>query len=175
MSGPIGPCIVSGCDRLGNVPGASRGMCRPHYQRFRATQAGPCIMPDCATLQRARGLCPKHLSRLRNHGTLDLPSVADRFWPQVRPGAVPIYRPDLGPCWLWGGTVGSKGYGRLTPHRGLNLLAHRWAYEHMVAEIPDGLQIDHLCRVRHCVNPYHLEPVTRAENLRREHEARRAA
>ena len=46
-------------------------------------------------------------------------------------------------------------------------LVHRWAYEALVAPIPDGLTIDHLCRVRHCVNPAHLEVVTLAENIRR--------
>jgi len=45
--------------------------------------------------------------------------------------------------------------------------AHRWAYETCVGSINDGLQIDHLCRVRECVNPDHLQPVTHAENMRR--------
>lgn len=46
-------------------------------------------------------------------------------------------------------------------------MAHRMAYEELVGPIADGLQIDHLCRVRCCVNPAHLEPVTQAENIRR--------
>ncbi len=45
--------------------------------------------------------------------------------------------------------------------------AHRVAYELSVADIPDGLELDHLCRVRHCVNPSHLEPVTPHENWAR--------
>jgi hypothetical protein len=48
------------------------------------------------------------------------------------------------------------------------VLAHRWAYEHFIGPIPAGLEIDHLCRVRHCVNPAHLEPVTKSENRRRQ-------
>jgi hypothetical protein len=45
--------------------------------------------------------------------------------------------------------------------------AHRWSYEHFVGPIPEGLHIDHLCRVRRCVNPDHLEPVTPKENYLR--------
>lgn len=45
--------------------------------------------------------------------------------------------------------------------------AHREAYKAFKGEIPDGLELDHLCRVRNCVNPDHLEPVTRLENARR--------
>jgi hypothetical protein len=55
-----------------------------------------------------------------------------------------------------------KGYGRYS-HR----FAHRIAYELLVEPVPEGLVIDHLCRVRNCVNPAHLEPVTNEENLRR--------
>jgi hypothetical protein len=73
--------------------------------------------------------------------------------------------PNTG-CWLWTGCLTSKGYG----HFGLNrraILAHRAAYELLVGPIPSGLELDHLCRVRSCVNPAHLEPVTHAENVRR--------
>lgn len=68
-------------------------------------------------------------------------------------------------CWLWTGTIGAGGYGRW-PHRN-NLTAHRVSYELHRGPIPAGLQIDHLCRVRHCVNPDHLEAVTQAQNARR--------
>lgn len=50
--------------------------------------------------------------------------------------------------------------------------AHRWAYLHFVGKIPAGLDLDHLCRNRWCVNPEHLEPVTRSENLTRGYAAR---
>jgi hypothetical protein len=65
-------------------------------------------------------------------------------------------------CWLWLGTIAPNGYGKFG-----GLCAHRIAYEIHVGPIPAGLQIDHLCRVRHCVNPSHLEAVTQQENIRR--------
>ena len=71
-------------------------------------------------------------------------------------------------CWLWTGTLGPGGYGRLR-HSELrkSVAAHRFAYELLVGPIPEGLQIDHLCRVHGCVNPAHLEPVTGKENQHR--------
>lgn len=68
-------------------------------------------------------------------------------------------------CWLWLGYC-SNGYGQVG--RGGQLhKAHRYAYESLVGPIPLGLELDHLCRVRNCVNPAHLEPVTRRENILR--------
>lgn len=70
------------------------------------------------------------------------------------------------PCWLWNGALIQGGYGRY--QRGpKGQPAHRAYYEKLVGPIPDGLDLDHLCRVRRCVNPSHLEPVTAAENTRR--------
>lgn len=69
-------------------------------------------------------------------------------------------------CWLWTASLNNFGYGNFSLH-GKPTLAHRAAWEIYVAPIPAGLHIDHLCRVRHCVNPEHLEVVTRAENMRR--------
>lgn len=94
--------------------------------------------------------------------------AAERFWAKVEktPG-----------CWLWRGSHNMRGYstfhveaGRSEPKK---VLAHRYAYELLVGPIPDGLQIDHVCRNKGCVNPEHLEPVTPSENMRRGYEARR--
>lgn len=68
--------------------------------------------------------------------------------------------------WLWTAAVDPTGYGRFSVGGGM-LYAHRWAYEAFVGPIPDRQQIDHLCRVRRCVNPLHLEAVTQRENLLR--------
>jgi len=69
-------------------------------------------------------------------------------------------------CWLWAIAFNRGGYGRATQH-GRAASAHRAVYEAFVGPIPPGLQIDHLCRNRLCVNPAHLEPVSAKENIRR--------
>ena len=75
------------------------------------------------------------------------------FWAKVKKTA---------DCWIWIGGVTSKKYGSLH-----NVIAHRYAYEQAKGKIPDGLTIDHLCKQKLCVNPDHLEAVTRWENVRR--------
>ena len=86
-----------------------------------------------------------------------------RFFQFVR------YEP-LTECWEWTGTT-VEGYGTFAGDRGHERnepeMAHRFAYELLVGPIPEGLTLDHLCRVRHCCNPEHLEPVTSAENTAR--------
>lgn len=74
-------------------------------------------------------------------------------------------------CWLWIASTARGGYGQFNDGRTMRR-AHRWAYEHFVGPIPEGLDLDHLCRVRACVNPAHLEPVTRSVNLKRGYAAR---
>lgn len=70
-------------------------------------------------------------------------------------------------CWTWIGYLDKCGYGRLSIPPEKVLYAHRLAFEHFTGPIPDGLQLDHLCRNRGCVNPAHLEPVTSRENTLR--------
>ena len=69
-------------------------------------------------------------------------------------------------CWLWTGAVARNGYGQVGIDKRTRS-AHRVSYETFVGPIPRGLQLDHLCRVRRCINPAHLEPVTRDENQAR--------
>lgn len=69
-------------------------------------------------------------------------------------------------CIVWIGSINNFGYGQFG-HNGRLVMAHRWSYEDNVGPIPDGLELDHLCRVPSCVNPDHLEPVTHAENITR--------
>lgn len=65
-------------------------------------------------------------------------------------------------CWIWMGALSPKGYAKIN-----GKIAHRSSYEAYIGPIPDGLQLDHVCRVRCCVNPHHLEPVTLQVNVAR--------
>lgn len=69
---------------------------------------------------------------------------------------------DVDGCWEWMGGFLPDGYGQMG-----GTTAHRYVYEKLVESVPSDLQVDHLCRNISCVNPDHLEPVTRAENMRR--------
>ena len=87
-----------------------------------------------------------------------------RFWSKVD---------RTGECWVWTGTAAEGGYGHFKiSGTTLSAMAHRVAYRVLVGPIPDGLQLDHLCRNPPCVNPAHLEPVTARENIRRAMEAK---
>lgn len=81
----------------------------------------------------------------------------ERFWPKVS---------KAGACWLWTSSTFRSGYGAFR-YDGQMRVAHRFAYELLVGRVPDHLQLDHLCRVRHCVNPEHLEAVPPQVNLLR--------
>ena len=69
-------------------------------------------------------------------------------------------------CWLWTANTHTQGYGKIKIAK-KTMLAHRVSYELYVGKIPDGLHIDHLCRQTACVNPHHLEAVTKRENTLR--------
>ncbi len=84
--------------------------------------------------------------------------LPQRFWDKVQ-------REPNG-CWRWIATISQRGYGQVRSNYRL-YSSHRLAYTSLVAPIPTGLDIDHLCRNRACCNPAHLEAVTRSVNLRR--------
>lgn len=138
------------------------------------------MKPLCAVLGCGRKVddlswCHGHYERQRRGAPLGGPFLdtpEKRFWAKVdKNGPVPSRRPDLGPCWLWIGAQagpdpkvdpGGK-YGRFyiggTTHQ-----AHRVSYEWAGNTIPAGYEVDHLCSVRLCVRPSHLEAVTPYEN-----------
>jgi hypothetical protein len=133
------PCAIDGCERLE----ASRGWCNIHYQRW--YKYGDVTVSQCI------------------HGDDER-----RFWSKVDKNG-PVVSDGLGACWLWTASIGLFGYAqiRMGGRGGQMVLVHRWSYEHTVGPIPAGSQLDHLCRVRHCVRPEHLEPVTAKVNTER--------
>jgi len=120
-----------------------------------------CLHDGCARRVYARGRCKHHYDRDRRSGAMPVLLVhgndEERFWAKVQKTET---------CWLWTASLNRSGYGKFHAS-GRFAFAHRWSYEHFIRQIPDGLVIDHLCRVPACVNPDHLEPVTHQENILR--------
>jgi len=83
--------------------------------------------------------------------------VDTKFWPKVS---------KTGTCWLWGGTLDESGYGHYQVSNE-RFTAHRVSYILAYGRVAKELVIDHLCRIKHCVNPDHLEAVTNGENVLR--------
>lgn len=84
--------------------------------------------------------------------------ASERFWAKVAKSEG---------CWIWTGAKIGRGYGNFSLTPGHTVLAHRWSFVNAGGVIPEGHQIDHLCLVKLCVKPDHLEAVTGAENMRR--------
>lgn len=126
-----------------------------------------CSVEECPRTSATRGWCDKHYRRWKAHGDptktlrpqLVRGSVKLRFWSKVQ-------LPDDNGCMLWTDAVDDDGYGVFN-FFGKQKRTSRLAYELLVGPIPEGLTIDHTCRVRRCAAIAHLEPVTVAENTRR--------
>jgi hypothetical protein len=90
-------------------------------------------------------------------------TVEERFWEKVdRDGPFPS-DPSLGRCWIWIATPTQHGYGRFNIE-GRRFLAHRLAFQLIKKETIEGLELDHICHRRSCVNPEHLRIATHADN-----------
>lgn len=130
-------------------------------QKQIALETAKCSIPGCDKPVDSRGWCELHYTRWQRHGDplfCHVVPMPERFWAKVE---------KTDHCWLWHGAVSSyTGYGSIG-HNGKTCVAHRMAYLLVKGAIPDGLELDHLCRNRLCVNPDHLEPVTHLENMRR--------
>lgn len=133
-------CSVEICER----PARTRGWCQAHYMRW--WYSGD-VAPE------------RPIERHSSDAEMRYAERADQQ------GPVPEGRPDLGPCWVWGGAR-SGGYGRMSV-AGKDTLVHRWAYERFVGPVPERFDLDHLRRNKACVNVAHLEAVTHQENTLR--------
>jgi len=181
MAQTDGICKIEGCEKQR----FRREMCSMHYsrlQRYGDLEAvhkpgeprslGACSVGGCGRSAVARDLCGKHYQRWKKSGDplivkLDRNRTdQERFWSFVnKEGPEPACRPGLGSCWLWtGGT--SDGYGMFSMG-GRNVHAHIVSFTWARGEIPAGWERDHLCRVRHCVRPEHMEAVPHQVNVQR--------
>lgn len=162
-------CSVDGCENSH----VAKGLCDRHYRRWR-NHGDPlagrnfgltsCSVEGCARSHYGRGWCRVHYNRWRQTGDPSGGGPLRIFGDDDARFRSKVDRAET--CWLWTGALNNSGYGTIKIN-GVTVGAHRHSFELAGRVIPDGLDLDHLCSVRRCVNPDHLEPVTRAENLRR--------
>jgi hypothetical protein len=169
-------CTIEGCENTRK----SRGWCAKHYARWSKhgdpliafapkdpVDAKSCAIDGCNNAHVARGWCNMHYKRWSAYGNPEFTHMPDRlmgtpeerFWPKVD---------AEGDCWVWTKYRDKDGYGTFTAAGpGKSTRVHKFAWQTLVGEVPDGYELDHLCRNRPCCNPDHLEVVTHAENMRR--------
>lgn len=163
-------CSINGCDRKAQT----RGWCPMHYARWRRSgdpgssipviqryTGSSCSVDGCETRAVSRGLCRLHYGRLYKTGSVEYrpPTPTDLLQAKYVTDAA-------AGCWMWTAYINPDGYG-MFKHRGAMRLAHGASYELHIGPVPDGLELDHLCRNRACVNPDHLEPVPHKVNVQR--------
>lgn len=140
-----------------------------------------CWVDECPVLSSKWGLCSNHAAlweqehprkKTAIHGSLE---KKFEFYVERSTEECSTWGAQLTGCWHWGGTLSENGYGLISgPQRegsdtpsSTPIRAHRFSYETTHGPVPDGLEVDHRCRVRPCVNPAHLEAVTsQVNNLR---------
>lgn len=156
-------CTYPACAK----PQHGKGYCRGHCAQLQRGKAlaplkvrrASCDFPECSRKHYAGGACRAHYDQLRRRNAQEpLPerplTPHDRFWAKVD---------TSGDCWLWLGAK-VRGYGMFGGIGGGHVYAHRLAYAELVAPVPAGVEIDHMCHNRACVNPGHLRLASKAEN-----------
>lgn len=156
-------CSVDECPR----PVYGRGWCNKHWQRWRKHGdpqyvAPPkprptCSVSECDRVVDARGMCSMHYKRWKAHGDPGYKaSAADRFWKRVEKSSG---------CWLWDKPIQRHGYGRFRNESGVEEPVHRFSFRLHGGVVAPEQDVDHICGVRHCVNPSHLRVASRKQNL----------
>ena len=135
-----------------------------------------CVSCQSVRSHEGRGLSSLCYQRHRRNGTLDL--FARKLHQSLAEWLADIDRSDPDACWLWPGSTNEDGYG-ISWVRPRMHLAHRAVYRHLVGPIPENMTLDHMCHDskicregldcphRRCVNPAHLVPASRVDNIRR--------
>lgn len=136
----------------------------PRLRAYQQPGRDDCSLEGCDKACYCKGLCTRHYGKLRRHGSTD-DRLGDSASLAVRIKRSVVIDEETG-CWMWQGGLRGGGYGRLSVHD-RSAPAHRVSFEVFRHPIPDGRVLDHLCRVRSCVNPWHLEVVTQHENTMR--------
>lgn len=124
-----------------------------------------CIVENCQNASTARNMCHTHYTTWRRNNFEQIEPTAwrkepaERFW-------IKVNKAGAEECWPWVGGFDAYGYGSFNDGQ-KTVKSHRFAYEQLIGNLSAGLSLDHLCRNRACVNPHHMEQVTRGENVLR--------
>lgn len=148
---------MDGCQEQQRV----KGYCMYHYRRTRPA----CSVEGCESVQIGGGMCSRHYRRVRLYG--DAGTALRSPWGSTGWERLEhfVERGEPDECWDFKGCL-KAGYGVVLINH-VQHQAHRLAYVATYGPVPEGLEIDHLCRNKRCVNPAHLEAVTRSQNMRR--------
>lgn len=161
-------CTVAECARP--VLNKAKQLCSPHYQQqWRGqpfTEPVPrwkghkCSVEGCDEAVRSVGLCSVHYDRKITTGDVG-PAHRKQFSDPEMSFWAKTQKTDS--CWVWTGAKVPRGYGKMTAG-GKQVYTHRWSYARFKGEIPEGMQVDHMCFNTSCVNPDHLRLATPKQN-----------